>query len=125
MTLHIELWHVLSLAVSLVVGYWALVKVIVTQFGRTLDVRFQAQEDVRSVAQGEWSRRFDALEQGQREADKRFNRHLQELPEKYQRREDAIRQEVSIISRLDGLAGLVEAKFQKTDEKIEALRRAQ
>ena len=125
MNLHIELWHLISLAISLVVGYWALVKVIVHQFNKNLDVRFEAMEELRTVSQVEWNRRFDQLERGQREADQRFNSHLQELPLAYQRREDAIRQEVTIINRLDGLAGLVEERFARFHNMLEALRRKQ
>jgi hypothetical protein len=123
MTFSIEPWHLISMVIALIGGYWALVKVIVWQFNKNLDTRFTAQDEVRTLAGNEWNRRFDALERGQAAADLRFTSHLLELPEKYQRREDAIRQEVAIISRLDGLGVMVEKKFHQTDMKIEGLRR--
>jgi predicted transcriptional regulator len=119
------------MVVALIGGFWALVKIIVSQFNKNLDVRFKAQEEVRTGAQSEWTRRFDELSKGQRDQvanqrqlEQRFNKHLETLPLEYWRREDAIRQEVAIVSRLDGLAAMVVKKFDQTDEKIEALRRA-
>jgi hypothetical protein len=127
MTVHVELWQLItfgfSVCVAVMGGYWALVQVIVRQFKAHLDERFTTQEEARATAQSGWKRNFDELFKGLRELEKRFNQHLQDLPEKFQRREDAIRQEVGIVNRLDGLAGLVEQRFQNMDEKIEALRR--
>lgn len=129
MLANLELWELLLSALgaiaTLLGGYWALVRIIVAQFKKNLDERFRAQEEMRALGQAEWNRRFEAIEAGHRAMDQRFNLHLQELPLKYQRREDAIRQEVAIIARLDALAGLVERQFQNTDSKIEALRRSQ
>jgi hypothetical protein len=120
------------MVVALIGGFWALVKIIVSQFNKNLDIRFLAQEEVRNGAQSEWTRRFDELVEGtetrqdvsQRQLEERFNSHLTKLPLEYWRREDAIRQEVAVVSRLDGLAAMVVKKFDQTDEKIEALRRA-
>jgi hypothetical protein len=130
-TVTIEPYHLFAMVVALIVGYWALVKIIVSQFNKNLDIRFLAQEEVRNGAQSEWTRRFDELVAGQRRQDvsqrqleERFNSHLTKLPLEYWRREDAIRQEVAVVSRLDGLAAMVVKKFDQTDEKIEALRRA-
>lgn len=122
MTIQIELWHILTLAVSLVGAFWALVKVIVVLFNKGLDVRFKAQEEIRTNAQEEWKRRFGEIEEDQRTLETRFNQHLQRMPLEYQRREDAIRQEVAIINRLDGVADLVEQRFQLMDQKIGQLR---
>jgi hypothetical protein len=122
LSVSIDWWHLVGAIASLIGAFYALVKIIVAQFNKNLDIRFAAQEQVRSNAQGEWARRFTTLEDGQRELDRRFNEHLVELPLKYQRREDAIRQEVNIISRLDGLAGLFEERFKQMDQKIERRR---
>lgn len=122
MTITIDWWQVLTAITALIGAYYALVKVIVAQFNKNLDVRFKAQEEVRSNAQGEWSRRFDTFDGGLKHLETRFNEHLVELPLKYQRREDAIRQEVTIINRLDGLATLFEERFQQMDQKIERRR---
>lgn len=129
MTLTVEPYHLFLMGGALIAGFWALVKIIVAQFDGNLDIRFASQEELRTGAQVEWTRRFDEISGAQRESaaglkglETRFNAHLTKLPLEYWRREDAIRQEVTIVSRLDGLAGLVEQKFQKTDEKIEALR---
>jgi hypothetical protein len=115
----IDWGHLVGAIAFLIGAYYALVKVIVAQFNKNLDMRFKALELVRNNAQGEWSRRFSTIEEDVRGLDKRFTEHLVALPNQYQRREDAIRQEVNIISRLDGLAGLFEERFEKMDQKIE------
>lgn len=122
LTVAIDWWHLLGAIASLIGAFYALVKVIVAQFNKNLDIRFKAQDQVRSVAQGEWTRRFDALEEGQHTLEDRFNSHLQSLPLDYQRREDAIRQEVAIIARLDGLARLTNQRCDQLDQKVERLR---
>jgi hypothetical protein len=98
-------------------------EVIVWQFNKGLDARFAAQELLRLEGQKNWQQRFETIEADHRALDRAFQQHLQQLPEKYQRREDAIRQEVGIVNRLDGLASLCRDQFQVMDEKIEALRR--
>lgn len=127
MNIQVEFWELITFAFTLLGvtlgAFLGLIRVIVAQFNKNLDARFSAQEKARTTAQSSWQRNFDELVRALRELERRFTDHLMELPLKYQRREDAIRQEVAIITRLDGLATMMEQKHHQTDQKIEALRR--
>jgi hypothetical protein len=115
----IDWGHLVGAIAFLIGAYYALVKVIVAQFNKNLDMRFKAQELGPQQRPGRMVQALQHDRGGREGLDKRFTEHLVALPNQYQRREDAIRQEVNIISRLDGLAGLFEERFEKMDQKIE------
>lgn len=128
MTIHVELWHLVSAAFALIGAYFALVKVIVYQFDKSLDLRFDAQEVIRAEAHKGWQEKFAGLQANHDALLNRFNEHVQVvLPEKLerlQRREDAIRGEVNMVNRLDGLAELMREGLRNLDLKFEDLRRS-
>lgn len=127
MTVHVELWHLVSAVFAVIGAYFALVKVIVYQFDKSLDLRFAAQEEIRAEAQKGWQDRFAGLQDNHDALLTRFNEHVQVvLPEKLerlQRREDAIRGEVNMVNRLDGLAELMRDGLRNLDLKFEDFRR--
>ncbi len=113
--LQIELWHLVSLALAVLAGFWALTKVIAGQFQRHLDTRFTAQDEARRANHAQVAARLDSLEQINREEAAQWQRlerdllRLQaDMPIHYVRREDYIRGQSVIEAKLDGLATKIE-----------------
>lgn len=79
-------------------------KLLLSQVERRLDTKFAAMEESRSHAAEQWRNSFSGLEHNAAATERRLTQLLIDLPLHYQRREDAIRQEVAIIHRLDALS---------------------
>ncbi len=73
------------------------------QIEKWLDARFAAMETVRSHASEQWRSSFMTLESRATETERRLMQLLVDLPEQFERRDDAIRREVSILNRLDAV----------------------
>lgn len=104
-TMTLSLAELAAIAGALLALLGALVRLVMAQSERRLDERFEAMEATRRASQVEWREQFEHIEIAGRENEKRTLHLLSELPLQYQRREDAIRQEVAIIARLDALSG--------------------
>lgn len=118
--IQLDFWHLVgmggALVVALVTASWALIHVIVRQFTTRLDERFVGQEELRKQRETALDIRFSALERSitaEGEGWRKVEREVLELkaaiPLQYLRREDAIRQEVVIHSKLDALAAKIDA----------------
>ncbi len=115
MQVTLDLWHVISLAVSFFGASAAAGKLLLTQTQRHLDARFNAQETARASNHDQVSRRLDSMEEAARSEMgnwQRIERDLLKLqadmPLHYVRREDYIRGQSVIESKLDGLALKIE-----------------
>ena len=115
MQVTLDLWHVISLAVSFFGASAAAGKLLLSQTQRHLDTRFTAQETARAANHDQVSRRLDSIEAAAREEMgnwQRIERDLLKLqadmPLHYVRREDYIRGQSVIESKLDGLALKIE-----------------
>lgn len=104
MTFQIELWHVVTLALATLGGFWTLAKIIAGQFQRNI---FENHKQI--------SERLDRIESANRlEATEwqRVERDLLKLqadmPLHYVRREDYIRGQSVIEAKLDGLGSKLE-----------------
>jgi hypothetical protein len=95
---------VLTTVALLITGAWALLKIMVRQYDRSLDQRFAAQEAVRVDARASYEKQFNNLENMFRDLEREFLKHIAQLPKEYVRREDAIRSETVINAKLDALA---------------------
>jgi len=84
-------------------AYYALVKVIVSQFKNELSVRFEAQEKLLAAGRQEWANRFERIERQMHDFDADISGINRELPLAYVRREDAIRENTIINAKLDAL----------------------
>lgn len=111
MQVTLDLWHVISLAVSFFGASAAAGKLLLTQTQRHLDDRFNAQEAARSANHEQVQRRLDSMEASAREEMgnwQRIERDLlkmqAEMPLNYVRREDYIRGQSIVEAKLDGLA---------------------
>lgn len=111
MTMQIELWHLVLLLLAFFGGCGAAGKLLLDQIQKGLDSRFNAQDSARATAFEQLSKRLDTIEQTSlKEANEwqRMERNFMELkadlPLHYVRREDYIRGQSIIESKLDGLA---------------------
>lgn len=115
MQVTLDLWHVISLAVSFFGASAAAGKLLLSQTQRHLDERFNSQESARAANHDQVSRRLDSMEEAARSEMgnwQRIERDLLKLqadmPLHYVRREDYIRGQSVIESKLDGLALKIE-----------------
>lgn len=97
------LWALGALGSSLL-ALFALGRILLGQVERRLDQRFASLEKIREEASRAWRDSFVTLEAAYRGIDQQLRQLQIDLPLQYQRREDAIRQEVGIIHRLDALS---------------------
>ena len=115
MNIQIELWHLVTLGLSALGGFWTLGKVIARQFQTHLDERFTAQEESRKANHEQLAQRLTSLEQVNRDEAAQWQRLERELlrmqadlPLQYVRRDDYIRGQSVIEAKLDGLANKIE-----------------
>lgn len=111
MTQQLELWHMVLLALSVLGGYWALTKIIASQFQRSLDERFKAQAEALKAQADQLNQRLDVLDAASKQDVgqwQRVERELlnlkAELPLHYVRREDYVQAVATIMSKLDSMA---------------------
>lgn len=118
--IQIEFWQLVLMTAALIgalcTAAWALISIIVKQFTSQLDQRFEGQEELRTERETALDKRFQALEKaiksegdGWRTVERELLELKAALPIQYLRREDAIRQEVVIHSKLDALAAKIDA----------------
>lgn len=110
MQVTLDLWHVISLAVSFFGASAAAGKLLLSQTQRHLDERFNSQESARAANHDQVSRRLDSMEEAARSEMgnwQRIERDLLKLqadmPLHYVRREDYIRGQSLIEAKLDAL----------------------
>lgn len=89
---------------ALMMSLFAMGRLLLSQVQKRLDERFSTMEESRAHAAEQWRNSFAALEHNAAATERRLTQLLIDLPLHYQRREDAIRQEVAIIHRLDALS---------------------
>jgi hypothetical protein len=125
-TVQVDFWDLARMSgavVAFLIGaFWTLVVMMVRQFKADLTTRFEELETTReeankrvderlvqlgtqhAEANARANERLDQLEALQRSTDKDILLLRVELPDKYVRREDAIRSEMGLHAKLDGLA---------------------
>lgn len=115
MQVTLDLWHVISLAVSFFGASAAAGKLLLSQTQKHLDERFNSQEAARAANHDQVSRRLDSMEASAREEMgnwQRIERDLLKLqadmPIHYVRREDYIRGQSVIEAKLDALGNKLE-----------------
>ena len=111
MTVQLELWHLILLLLAFFGCVFAFSRTLLGQFEKRLEEKFKAQEESRVA--GSASLR-DGIEkytvQGVRTADqvqqleRDFLKWQADMPLQYVRREDYVRNQTIIESKLDGLA---------------------
>jgi hypothetical protein len=111
MNIQLELWHLILLLIAFFGFVGGVGHLLLAQIDKRLDERFMGQEKLRKEGQQIWQKAFDdhmAAELQEKESlhalEKDFLRFQGELPLHYIRREDYIRNQTIIESKLDGLA---------------------
>ncbi|MDK9603490.1 hypothetical protein [Lelliottia wanjuensis] len=97
MTLQIDFWEVISMALSFLGMLAAGGKMLLTQIEKRLNERFQALEDARKDAEFSWTR-----------LEREFLEFRADMPLNYVRREDYIRGQTVIEAKLDALYNKIE-----------------
>lgn len=113
MKVELELWHLITLLVAFFGCVGAFGKVLLAQFERRLDERFNAQNAQRQLAEKHLDERLSRIEHEQRESDRELADLKAALPTGYVRREDYIRGEAGVIARIDSLAQRLELVFER------------
>jgi hypothetical protein len=119
MSVTVDVYQLLGLALTLLIALGSMMfaagRMLVNQFDRRLNERFNALDVSRVDSQNHWDAKFTALERSTsidaeewRRIEREFMRFQASLPLEYQRREDAIRDQSRIESKLDGLANLIQ-----------------
>lgn len=101
MTLEVEFWQLVTLALAVIGAFAGLGKLFLVQFQRGIDKQFGAVEDrFRTLATdlASW-----------RNLEREFLQFRAYLPEKYVRREDYIRGQTVIESKLDAISSELKA----------------
>ncbi len=93
MTLQIELWHLITLAISVIGAFFALVKMLLSQHQRHQDARFDSIEKAAKEEAGHWQR-----------VERELLTLKADLPLHYVRREDYIQAVATIMAKLDAMA---------------------
>ena len=116
MSVQIEMWHLVTLGLTVLGGYWTLAKVVAGQAQRHLDDGFAAQDATREAHHKSLAGRLDGIELVNREEAAQWQRverdllKMQaEMPLHYVRREDYIRGQSVIEAKLDALGSKLEA----------------
>ena len=108
MNIQLDVWNVLLLVFTLISAFWALVSVMIKQFDKALDKRFDVIDVARNESNKSHKERFDRIEESQRIHERELLSLKAELPERYVRREDAIRSEMTLHAKFDGLASRID-----------------
>ena len=115
MTVQLEISHLITLVITLLGAVAGVGKMLATQALHHIDDRFVAQEETRHLNHEALQTRLGAIEATAREETGQWQRVERELlslkadlPLSYVRREDYIRGQSVIESKLDGLAAKIE-----------------
>jgi len=98
----------ITLMIAIICGYWALAKLLLAQTFKHLDTRFAAQEKLRTKSQENLESRFVQIETLARETEKDLLLMRGDMPNLYVRREDYIRGQTVIESKLDAVYSKLE-----------------
>lgn len=124
MILSIDAWQLLGLFGSLLTAFTVVMftagKLLIGQFDRRLTERFTAQDVARKESQKHWDTKFTGMENAAAAEAKEWQRIERdillmkaELPNQYVRRDDYIRNQSVIESKIDGLAIRIENAILK------------
>lgn len=106
MMVQANLWQLAGMFLGMAVFFLT----VIAFLGRLLVKQFKEHVDEKFAG---WNKQFAALDADMRKLERDFLDWKARMPLDYQLRNDAIRQEVGIISRLDGLAGIIERVREK------------
>ena len=106
MKVELEFWHLILLLTMFITFASAFGKVLLDQIEKRLDERFKTRDENQLGIQREWRAMFDRLDEASRALERDFHQFQVRLPESYVRRDDYIRGQTVIESKLDALAAM-------------------
>ena len=113
MTITLELWHLVTLLVSLLVSFFTFAfgfsKVLLRQIEKSQDSRYAAQEEMRKESTKHWDQEFGAIKSAAAATDRSLMALKLHVSENYVRREDHVRSQTVIEAKLDALASKFES----------------
>lgn len=115
MKIELELWHLIGLLITFIGACWTFVQFFFGQFEKRLSERFAAQEaattashnDLRQTMQQHLAKETQVLDKVQA-LEREFLTWRADLPNQYVRREDYIRNQTIIESKLDTISSKIE-----------------
>lgn len=110
--INVDIWKVIGLVVVLIGSYWTMIMLMVRQFNNSLTLRFEQLEKSRMDADARSNSRLMLLEAAQKQTERDLLEMKAELPDKYVKREDAIRSEMTLHAKFDGLASTLHEYFR-------------
>jgi hypothetical protein len=130
MKLQIEFWELLSMMVSVLLAilgvFMAIIKSMLAQSQRHLDMRFASLEAANKTAGEQLAKRLELIEQaGRNDADQwaRVEREVlqlkAELPLNYVRREDYVQAMATIMAKLDAMSMRFENLLLKESKRVQ------
>lgn len=108
MTIQLDFWSVAGAIGTLIGAFWTLIVLIVKQFNSSLGTRFAQLEQSRTEAITRDNVRFNKIEEAQKMHERELLLFKAELPDKFVKREDAIRSEMTLHAKFDGLASRID-----------------
>lgn len=114
----VELLLALVAAAGVIIGgYWGIALLVVKQFEKRLDQRFDAQDLAREEGRKSWDVKFTRFEDQQRALERDVMQIAKELPVNYVRREDHIRFETVINAKLDSVVAKIDLVAERQKSK--------
>ncbi len=108
MTIQVEAWQLITFFVGLLLTFFGCVgafgKLLMGQFEKRLAEKFATQDDARSTL----AKKVESLHEAQNAARIQFLEHIANLPVDYVRREDDIRNQTVLNTKLDALAARID-----------------
>jgi hypothetical protein len=112
MTIQIDVWQLIEAASGVLVFFLTIVaflgRMLVNQFKGHVDEKFQTMEKARNTASTHWDQEFKKLDGTARKLETDFLNWKAELPLQYVRREDYVRGQTVIESKIDSVMSKLE-----------------
>lgn len=125
MSLQVDFWQLISLMVGFLGFFGASGKLLLSLIGRMLQDRFDAQEEARKSAQTHWDAKFKSLEAAAskdtaqwQSVERELLQLKADLPIQYVRREDYIRNQSVIETKIDAVALRIENLQLKANANV-------
>ena len=109
MTITLELWHLISIALAVAGGFFSFAKLLLREIDKRLEARFRAQEAMRELSTKHLDEKFSSIERTAADTDKSLMALKLHVSENYVRREDHVRSQTVIEAKLDALASKFES----------------
>lgn len=105
--MQLDTWQVILFCIALISGFGALIKILIMQFDKNLDKRFESM----GLQFASMGKRLDGMENDSKEwlrLEREFLQFKADLPVHYVRREDYVRGQTVLEAKLDAVFTKIE-----------------